>query len=165
MARRVLDAVAVLVERRPKRMYELAPGSNMAIAPTAAWIQTLHVDLVGRLPDRRALVRRMAVRRSDSHREIARDLLQSDEYCRAQISALYRSLLDRDGDPDSVAAWTRALRSGIALQDVIATHHAQVRYIPITAEGRRSFSVTCLSSIYRMEKHGLKPPPGARKER
>jgi hypothetical protein len=47
----------------------------------------------------------------------------------------------------------------------IATHHAQVRYIPITAEGRRSFSVTCLSSIYRMEKHGLKPPPGARKER
>lgn len=101
-------------------MHELAPGSDTAIAPTAAWIQKLHVDLVGRLPDRRALVRRIAVRR-DSHREIARGLLQSEDYCRAQISTLFRSLLDRDGDPDSVAAWTRALRSGIAVQDVIAS--------------------------------------------
>jgi RNA polymerase sigma-70 factor (ECF subfamily) len=102
-------------------MHELAPGSDIAVTPTAAWIQTLHVDLVGRLPDRRALVRRIAARRGNSHREIARDLLQSEEYCRAQISALYRSLLDRDGDPDGVAAWTRALRSGIALHDVIAS--------------------------------------------
>ena len=101
-------------------MHELAPGSNAAIAPTTAWIQTLHVDLVGRLPDRRALVRRIAVRR-DCHREIARGLLQSEDYCRAQVSTLFRSLLDRDGDPDSVAAWTCALRSGIAVQDVIAS--------------------------------------------
>ena len=102
-------------------MHELVPGSEFSVAPTAVWIQTLHVDLVGRLPDRRAVVRRIAGRRGASHREIARDLLQSEEYCRAQISALYRSLLDRDGDPDSVAAWTRALQSGIALQDVIAS--------------------------------------------
>jgi RNA polymerase sigma-70 factor (ECF subfamily) len=121
MARPVLVVVAVLVERRSKRMHELAPGSDIAVTPTAAWIQTLHVDLVGRLPDHRALVRRDAARRGNSHREIARDLLQSEEYCRAQISALYRSLLDRDGDPDGAAAWTLALRSGIALHDVIAS--------------------------------------------
>src|SRR5882672_7016964 len=102
-------------------MHELAPGSDIAVTPTAAWIQALHVDLVGRLPDRGALVRRIAARRGNSHREIARDLLQSEQYCRAQISALYRSLLDRDGDPDGVAAWTRALRSEIALHDVIAS--------------------------------------------
>jgi RNA polymerase sigma-70 factor (ECF subfamily) len=102
-------------------MHALAPGSDIVVTPSAAWIQTLHVDLVGRLPDRRAPVRRIAARRGNSHREIARDLLQSEEYCRAQISALYRSLLDRDGDPDGVAAWTRALRSGIALHDVIAS--------------------------------------------
>jgi RNA polymerase sigma-70 factor (ECF subfamily) len=102
------------------RMHELGPGSNIAVAATAAWIQTLHVDLVGRLPDRRALVRRIAGQRA-FHREIARDLLQSEEYCHAQISALYRSLLDRDGDPDGVAAWTRSLRSGLPLQDVIAS--------------------------------------------
>jgi RNA polymerase sigma-70 factor (ECF subfamily) len=102
-------------------MQELVPGSVISFPPTAAWIQTLHVDLVGRLPERGAAVRRIAGRRGVTHREIARDLLQSEEYCRAQISTLYRSLLDRDGDPDSVAAWARALRSGIALQDVIAS--------------------------------------------
>src|SRR5579872_6831923 len=102
-------------------MQELVPGSVISFPPTTAWIQTLHVDLVGRLPDRGAVVRRIASRRSITHREVARDLLQSEEYCRARISALYRSLLDRDGDPDSVAAWTCALRSGIALQDVIAS--------------------------------------------
>jgi RNA polymerase sigma-70 factor (ECF subfamily) len=121
MARRVLDGVAVLVERRPNRMHDLAPGPDIAVAPTTAWIQTLHVDLVGRLPDRRALVRYIAPSRHASHREIARDLLQSESYCRAQIAALYRSLLDRDGDPESVAAWIQALRSGIAIQDVIAS--------------------------------------------
>jgi RNA polymerase sigma-70 factor (ECF subfamily) len=102
-------------------MRELAPGSNFAVAPMAAWIQTLHVDLVGRLPDRRALVGWIAGQRGATHREIARGLLQSEDYGRAQIAALYRSLLDRDGDPDSVAAWARSLRSGIALQDVIAS--------------------------------------------
>jgi RNA polymerase sigma factor (sigma-70 family) len=121
MARQVLDGVAVLVERRPNRMHDLAPGPDIAVAPTTAWIQALHVDLVGRLPDRRALVRWIAPSCRASHREIARDLLQSERYGRAQISALYRSLLDRDGDPESVAAWTRALRSGIAIQDVIAS--------------------------------------------
>jgi len=102
-------------------MHELVPGSDIVVAPTAAWIQTLHVDLVGRLPDRRTLVRWIASRRAATHRELARELLQSEEYGRAQIAALYRSLLDRDGDPDSVAAWARSLQSGIALQDVIAS--------------------------------------------
>ncbi|HEX3477792.1 MAG TPA: sigma-70 family RNA polymerase sigma factor [Kofleriaceae bacterium] len=102
-------------------MLELFPGSNIAVTPTAAWIQTLHVDLVGRLPDRRGVVRRIAGLRGVTHREIARELLQSEEYGRPQISALYRALLDRDGDPDSLAAWVRSLRSGIALQDVIAS--------------------------------------------
>ncbi len=102
-------------------MHELAPGSDIAVAPTTAWIQTLHVDLVGRLPDRRALVRWIAPWRGASHREIARDLLRSEDYCRAQIAALYRSLLDHEGDPESVAAWTRSLQSGIAIQDVIAS--------------------------------------------
>src|SRR3954469_23673272 len=121
MARPVLDAVAMFVERRPRRMHELVPGSDIEVAPTAAWIQTLHVDLVGRLPDRRTLVRWIASRRGAVHREIARELLQSEEYGRAQIAALYRLLLDRDGDEDSVAAWARSLQSGIALQDVIAS--------------------------------------------
>src|ERR1051325_6470538 len=102
----------MLVERRPKRMQELVTGSVISFPPTAAWVQALHVDLVGRLPERGAVVRRIAGRRGATHREFARELLQSEEYCRAQISALYRSLLDRDGDPDSVAAWARALRSG-----------------------------------------------------
>jgi RNA polymerase sigma-70 factor, ECF subfamily len=101
-------------------MHELAPGPDIAVAPMTAWLQTLHVDLVGRLPDRRTLVRWIAPSRA-SHREIARDLLQSEAYCHAQIAALYRCLLDRDGDPESVTAWTRALRSGIAIQDVIAS--------------------------------------------
>jgi RNA polymerase sigma-70 factor (ECF subfamily) len=102
-------------------MHDLAPGPDITVAPTIAWIQTLHVDLVGRLPGRRAVVRWIAPSSRASHREIARDLLQSEDYCRAQIAALYRSLLDRDGEPESVAAWTRALRSGIAIQDVIAS--------------------------------------------
>src|SRR4051812_16773897 len=111
----------VLVERRPTTMHELTPGPFIAVAPTIAWIQALHVDLIGRLPRHRAVVRWIAPPSSASHREIARDLLQSEDYCRAEITTQYRSLLDRDGDPEGIAAWTLALRSGIAIQDVIAS--------------------------------------------
>ena len=89
--------------------------------PTRQWILALHVDLVGRPPNPQRLARWMTtLRRGASHREIASELLRSDDYCRAQASALYRSLLERDADREGLEAWTTALAAGLALQDVIA---------------------------------------------
>ncbi|HEX8108209.1 MAG TPA: hypothetical protein VF516_10805, partial [Kofleriaceae bacterium] len=136
-------------------MHELAPGLDIAVAPTIAWIQTLHVDLVGRLPDRRALVRWIAPSRGASHHEIARDLLRSEDYCRAQIAALYRSLLDRDGDPESVAAWMRSLQSGIAIQDVIASICDGFEY-----KTNHPGGPALVESLYRRLLHRASDPEG-----
>jgi hypothetical protein len=94
---------------------------DTAATPTRTWICALHVDLVGRHPDPRGLARWMtAARRGAGHRQIAGDMLRSDDYCRAQVAALHRSLLDRDADRAGLEAWTTALAAGLALQDVIA---------------------------------------------
>jgi len=96
-------------------------GRVSATTPTRQWIRALHVDLVGRHPDPRQLARWMtAARRGASHRQIAGEVLRSDEYCRGQVAALHRALLDRDVDPAGLEAWTTALTAGLALQDVIA---------------------------------------------
>jgi RNA polymerase sigma factor (sigma-70 family) len=98
-----------------------ATGSDVVLTPTQRWVHTLHVDLVGQLPDPQALAHWLtAAQDGASHREIAGELVRSEDYCRAQIEALYRTLLDRDGDPEGVAAWTSSARAGIALQDIIA---------------------------------------------
>lgn len=98
-----------------------ATRPDVVLAPTLRWIQALHLDLVGGLPDPRMLAHALDAARSGAgHRELAGELVRSDDYCRAQIAALYRTLLDRDADPEGLAAWTRSLRVGISLQDVIA---------------------------------------------
>src|SRR5262249_6104302 len=97
-----------------------ATGSDVVLTATLRWIQSLHVDLVGRLPDPQALAHWLTAACGASHREIASELVRSEAYCRAQIEALYRTLLDRDGDAEGLAAWTRSARAGIALQDIIA---------------------------------------------
>jgi RNA polymerase sigma-70 factor, ECF subfamily len=122
MAWSVLVGGSVLVERRRNRMQEFdATRSDVVVPPTPRWIEALHVDLVGRLPDPKTLAYWLtSARGGASHREIASELVRSEAYCRAQIAALYRTLLDRDGAPEELAAWTRSLRGGIALQDAIA---------------------------------------------
>jgi RNA polymerase sigma-70 factor (ECF subfamily) len=98
-----------------------ATGQDVVLTPTLRWIQSLHVDLVGRLPDPQSLAHWLtAARRGASHREIASELVRSENYCRAQIEALYHTLLDREGDSDGLAAWTSSARDGLALQDIIA---------------------------------------------
>lgn len=98
-----------------------ATRPDVVLTPTPRWIQALHVDLVGRLPDRDTLAHWLAAtRRGASHHDIAGELVRSEAYCLTQIAALYRSLLDRDGAPEELAAGTRALRTGTALQDAIA---------------------------------------------
>jgi RNA polymerase sigma-70 factor (ECF subfamily) len=121
LARVVLWRLA-LVERRRDRMQEFeTTRPDVVLTPTPRWIQALHLDLVGRLPDPKALGYWLTSARSGaSHREIAGELVRSEAYCHAQIAALYRALLDRDGTPEELAAWTSSLRAGIALQDAIA---------------------------------------------
>jgi RNA polymerase sigma factor (sigma-70 family) len=95
------------------------PEPIAAVEPR--WLRALYGDLVGQTPDRRALAPWLAAaRRGASHREIASELLRSEDYCRAQIAGLFRSLLDRAGDDAGLAAWTESLMAGVALQDVIA---------------------------------------------
>jgi RNA polymerase sigma-70 factor (ECF subfamily) len=95
-------------------------GRSTAV-PTWQWIRRLHVDLIGGTPDRRELRRWVtAARRGATHRDIARDLLASDAYCRAQIATLYRTLLDREGDVEGLAGWTELLAAGTTLQEIIA---------------------------------------------
>jgi RNA polymerase sigma factor (sigma-70 family) len=102
-------------------MHGVEITSGGTAVPAWQWIRGLYVDLVGRRPGPRELDRfAAAARRGAAHRDIARDLLASDAYCRAQIAALYRTLLDRDGDAADLAAWTDRLRSGTTLQDIIA---------------------------------------------
>jgi RNA polymerase sigma-70 factor (ECF subfamily) len=101
-------------------MYEAAVTAPTIAAPTRPWICALHADLLGRSPDPQELARWLAAHRGTSHREIASAVLRSDEYCRAQIAELYRSLLDREADPAGLEAWTQSLSSGTALQDVVA---------------------------------------------
>jgi RNA polymerase sigma-70 factor, ECF subfamily len=138
-------------------MHEVVATRPLTVAtPTPSWIRTLHVDLVGRLPDRRALGRRIAAaRRGASHREIVSELLRSEEYCRAQITRLYRALLDRDGDPDSVAAWARSLRSGIALQDVSASICDSFEYKANHPDG-----AAFVESLYQRLLHRASDPEG-----
>jgi RNA polymerase sigma-70 factor (ECF subfamily) len=109
-------------DRRFKSMNEVDEADcDGAATPTRQWLCALHVDLVERPPDPRRLARWLtAARRGAGHRELAAELLRSDDYCRAQVLALHRSLLDRDPDPANLEAWTTALAAGLALQDVIA---------------------------------------------
>lgn len=91
------------------------------VVPTWQWIRRLYLDLVGRAPDPPELARWVdAARRGATHRDIARGVLQSDDYCRVQIAALYRTLLDRDGGAAELEAWGECLRSGTTLQEIIA---------------------------------------------
>lgn len=102
-------------------MPEVDVDRSHAVTPSQRWMQALHLDLVGRLPDPQNLAHWLtSARRGAGHREIAGELVRSDDYCRVQIAAVYRALLDRDDAPDERAAWTRSLGAGIALQDVIA---------------------------------------------
>jgi RNA polymerase sigma-70 factor (ECF subfamily) len=96
--------------------------SNTTPAPTRAWFDALHDDLVGQPPDRAALARWASlVRRGARHREIASDVLASDAYGSAQTALLFRALLDRPADRASLCAWTAALGAGLAIQDAIAS--------------------------------------------
>jgi RNA polymerase sigma-70 factor, ECF subfamily len=91
------------------------------VVPTWQWIRRLYLDLVGRAPDPAERARWVdAARCGATHRDIARSVLLSDDYCRAQIAALYRTLLDRDGGAAELEAWAQCLRSGTTLQEIIA---------------------------------------------
>lgn len=95
-------------------------GNHGAPAPDQRWICALHNDLLGRPPEPHELARWTdAARRGASHRELADRFLKSDGYCSHQIGALYRCLLDRDGDPAVVKAWIQSLAAGAPLQDAI----------------------------------------------
>jgi hypothetical protein len=99
-------------------------GNHGAPAPAPdqpwPWLCALHDDLLGRPPEPRELARWTDdVRRGASHRELAGRFLRSELYCSHQVATLYRSLLDRGGDPAAVTAWTQSLAAGAPLQDVI----------------------------------------------
>ena len=95
-------------------------GNHGAPAPGQPWICALHGDLLGRPPEPHELARWTEdARRGASHRELADRFLRSPAYCSHQVETLYRCLLDRDGDPAAVQAWTESLAAGAPLQDVI----------------------------------------------
>jgi len=99
-------------------MFDATAGREPA--PSAGWICALHTDLLGRGPDLNELARwHHDARAGASHRELAERFLRSEDYCSHEVGALYRGLLDGDGDPTAVGAWTRSLQSGAPLQDVV----------------------------------------------
>jgi hypothetical protein len=88
--------------------------------PSQPWIRALHHDLLGRPPEPHELTRwAKDAAGGASHRELADRFLRSPGYCSHQVEALYRRLLDRDGGPAAVQAWTGSLAAGAPLQDVI----------------------------------------------
>ena len=91
------------------------PGS----APSAGWICALHTDLLGHAPAPDDLARWIDEARGASHRDLADRFLRSPSYCSHEIGTLYRALLDGDGEPTAVRAWTELLAAGAPLQDVI----------------------------------------------
>lgn len=95
-------------------------GNDSAPAPGQPWVHALHDDLLGRPPAPHDLARWTEdARRGASHRELADRFLRSPGYCSHQVETLYRCLLDRDGDPAAVQAWSQSLAAGAPLQDVI----------------------------------------------
>lgn len=95
-------------------------GNQGAPAPIQPWLHALHDDLLGRPPDPHELASWTDdARRGASHRELAERFLRSAPYCSHQVATLYRNLLDRDGDPAAVQAWTQSLAASAPLQDVI----------------------------------------------
>jgi len=95
-------------------------GNHGAPAPGQPWICALHDDLLGRPPEPHDLLRWTdAARGGASHRELAERFLRSPDYCSHQVATLYRCLLDRDGDPAAIQAWTQSLAAGAPVQNVI----------------------------------------------
>src|SRR5437762_2238398 len=112
-----------------------ATRPDVVLTPTPRWIQALHADLVGRLPEPKALAywltsaRRGAVHHRASTLWVIRGVLASTEYCAQRATELHERMLGREPGDNELADRVLEVMHGTPLQQVVVGFATSAEYI------------------------------------